>query len=62
MTNEEREGLIQDILNGKIGYYMCDPSCGLRFILPKDGDHTCPQCCREPEFMRDAQLSDLEIG
>lgn len=57
---DRKESLEEQIKAGKIGYYMCDPSCGLRFLLPKDGDHICPQCNREPYFMRDAQLSDLE--
>ena len=60
MPNNKRQSLEQQIRDGKIGFYMCDPSCGLRFLLPKDGEHTCSQCNREPIYMREAKLSDLK--
>lgn len=58
--SDKKELLRERIKAGQIGYYMCDPSCGLTFLLSKDGNHTCPQCNREVVFMRDAKLSDLE--
>lgn len=60
MTDNKRQSLERQIRDGKIGFYMCDPSCGLQFLLPKDGDHTCPQCNRELVYMGDTTLSDLE--
>ena len=60
MTEERRTELEKEISEKNLAYYACDPSCGLSFLLPVDGDHTCPQCNQEPYFMRYAVPEDFE--
>lgn len=60
MTDEKRKEIEKKIKDQKLRHYMCDPSCGLRFILPEDGDHTCPQCNRELMGFGEACVEDFE--